>query len=106
LIERWEARTAWEPKSATRVQNDVDQSVRISNLALDQMQELASSAGVSNRDIQKRRRYINQALIVPLRDYRDQVLAHRMKNNPAAPDGEDPDDQPLLVPAPQPLTTN
>lgn len=106
LIERWEARTAWEPKSATRVQNDVDQSVRISNLALDQMQELAASAGVSSHDLQQRRRYINQALIVPLRDYRDQVLAHRMKNNTATPDGEDPDDQPLLVPGSQPLTTN
>lgn len=106
LIERWEARTAWEPKSATRVQNDVDQSVRISNLALDQMQELARAAGVSDEDFRNRRRYINQALIVPLRDYRDQVLAHRMKTAPAAADGEDPDDQPLLIPATQPLTTN
>ena len=106
LIERWEARTAWEPKSATRVQNDVDQSVRVSNLALDQMQELANTVGVSSHDFQNRRRYINQALIVPLRDYRDQVLAHRMKNTPAAADGEDPDDQPLLIPATQPLTTN
>jgi hypothetical protein len=51
-------------------------------------------------------RNINQALIVPLRDYRDQVLAHRMKTAPAAADGEDPDDQPLLIPATQPLTTN
>ncbi|MFN9037454.1 MAG: hypothetical protein ACK5YO_14230, partial [Planctomyces sp.] len=94
------------PKSATRVQNDVDQSVRISNLALDQMQELATTVGVSDEDFRNRRRYINQALIVPLRDYRDQVLAHRMKTAPAAADGEDPDDQPLLIPATQPLTTN
>ena len=106
LIERWEARTAWEPKSAVRVQNDVDQSVRISNLALDQMQELAGQIGVSNSDFLYRRRYINEALIVPLRDYRDQVLAHRMKTQPLSSDGEDPDDQPLLIPATQSLNTN
>jgi hypothetical protein len=98
LIERWEARTAWEPRSATRVQNDVDQSVRITNLALDQMEVLASDASVPGTDFLRRRRYINAALIGPLRDYRDQVLAHRRKTEiPAEPDSEDPNDMPLLL---------
>jgi hypothetical protein len=98
LIERWEARTAWEPRSATRVQNDVDQSVRITNLALDQMEVLASDASVPGTDFLRRRRYINAALIGPLRDYRDQVLAHRRKTEiPAEPNSEDPNDMPLLL---------
>lgn len=98
LIERWEARTAWEPRSASRVQNDVDRSVHAANRALQLMEELAASAGVQRNDFLKRRRFVNSALINPLRDYRDQVLAHRMKNSQAAPIGdEDPDDLPLLV---------
>ena len=98
LIERWEARTAWEPRSASRVQNDVDRSVHAANRALELMEDLAASAGVQRDDFLKRRRFVNSALINPLRDYRDQVLAHRMKNAQAVPAGdEDPDDLPLLV---------
>ena len=53
---------------------------------------------MQRNDFLKRRRFVNSALINPLRDYRDQVLAHRMKNSQAAPVGdEDPDDLPLLV---------
>ena len=107
LIERWEARTAWEPRSATRVQNDVDQSVRVANLALDHMETLASDAHVRNNDFFRRRRYINAALIGPLRDYRDQVLAHRRKTEiPAEPDSEDPNDMPLLLNSESTLHSN
>ncbi len=107
LIERWEARTAWEPRSALRVQNDVDQSVRIANLALDQMETNASAATVRTADFLRRRRYINAALISPLRNYRDQVLAHRQKTEiPAEPDSEDPNDMPLLLNSDQSLHSN
>ena len=107
LIERWEARTAWEPRSAIRVQNDVDQSVRVTNLAVEQMEELRNSAALSQADFLRRRRFINAALIGPLRQYKDQVLAHRMKTAPpTATEGEVPNDLPLLVnPAPT-LNTN
>jgi hypothetical protein len=99
LIERWEARTAWEPRSALRVQNDVDQSVRVTNRALQLMEETLTQANVKESEFRQRRRFVNAALISPLRDYRDQVLAHRMKNElPAEPDTEDPNDLPLLIP--------
>ncbi|MEZ6042814.1 MAG: hypothetical protein R3C20_20125 [Planctomycetaceae bacterium] len=104
LIERWEARTAWEPRSAIRVQNDVDQSVRATNRAVELMEELHAVTGVSRDDFLNRRRYVNAALISPLRQYRDQVLAHRMKTAPASvPGNEDPDDLPMLV-SPDPDT--
>jgi hypothetical protein len=107
LIERWEARTAWEPRSAVRVQQDVDQSVRVTNLALEQMELLSRSAALSNAEFRNRRRFVNAALINPLRQYRDQVLAHRMKTTQPAPDdNEVPNDLPLLVTPPSPVTTN
>ena len=111
LIERWEARTAWEPRSAIRVQNDVDQSVRVTNLALDLMESDLASADVTLSDFFRRRRYLNAALISPLRDYRDRVLAHRMKTEkpaekPAESDTEDPNDMPLLLNSGVDLSTN
>ncbi len=107
LIERWEARTAWEPRSAVRVQQDVDQSVRVTNLALEQMALLCRSAALSDAEFRNRRRFVNAALINPLRQYRDQVLAHRMKTTQPAPDdNEVPNDLPLLVTPPSPVTTN
>jgi spermidine synthase len=107
LIERWEARTNWEPKSAVRVQHDVDQSIRVTNLALDQMEQQTNAANVSQADFLCRRRYINAALIGPLRDYRDQVLSHRIKSEkPAENDSEDPNDTPLLLNSDSDLSTN
>ena len=98
LIERWEARTAWEPRSALKVQNDVDQSVRVANRALELMESTSAAANVEAADFLRRRRYINAALISPLREYRDQVLAHRLKTEtPAEPDSDDPNDMPLLL---------
>ena len=107
LIERWEARTNWEPKSAVRVQHDVDQSIRVTNLALDQMEQQAYAANVSQADFLCRRRYINAALISPLRDYRDQVLSHRIKSEkPVENDSEDPNDTPLMLNTDSDLSTN
>jgi hypothetical protein len=103
LIERWEARTAWEPRSALRVQNDVEKSVRVVNMAMDHMERIAAACQVPDSEFLRRRRYITAALISPLRDYRDQVLAHRSKSEaangptPAEPNTEDPSDLPLLI---------
>ncbi|MFM8474543.1 MAG: spermidine synthase [Planctomycetaceae bacterium] len=100
LIERWEARTAWEPRSAVRVQQDVDLSVLAGRRAMEQMQELAAAAGIRETDFQQRRQFVHAALISPLRVYCEQVLAHRMKTeSPATAAKEDPDDLPLLAPA-------
>jgi len=106
LIERWEARTAWEPRSAVRVQQDVDLSVLAGRQAMEQMQELAAAAGIRRSDFLQRRQFVHAALISPLRVYCEQVLAHRMKTEtPAAAGAEDPDDLPLLAPGPG-ISTN
>ena len=107
MIERWEARTAWEPRSALRVQNDVDLSVGVANRAMAHMEEVCDSAAVDKSDFYCRRRFVNAALIKPLRDYRDQVLAHRMKSeNPVEQNTEDPHDLPLLINSANGLNTN
>lgn len=107
MIERWEARTAWEPRSALRVQNDVDLSVSVANRALALMEELCDAASVEKADFYARRRFLNAALIKPLRDYRDQVLAHRMKSEtPVELNTEDPHDLPLLINSESGLNTN
>lgn len=107
LIERWEARTAWEPRSAIRVQNDVDHSVRVTNLAIEQMEKLRGTAKLSHSEFLRRRRFINAALIGPLRQYKEQVLAHRMKTTQPTPsEGEVPNDMPLLVSPGPSLNTN
>jgi spermidine synthase len=107
LIERWEARTTWEPKSAVRVQHDVDESIRVTNLALDLMEQHAAAANVNQSDFLCRRRYIHAALTGPLRDYRDQVLSHRIKSEkPAENSSEDPNDMPLLLNPDGDLSTN
>ena len=107
LIERWEARTAWEPRSALRVQNDVDLSVGVANRALAQMEEMCDTAAAGKSEFFLRRRFVNAALIKPLRDYRDQVLAHRMKSEkPVEQNTEDPNDLPLLINSGNGLNTN
>ena len=107
MIERWEARTAWEPRSALRVQNDVDMSVGVANRAMAHMEEVCETAAVGKSEFYLRRRFVNAALIKPLRDYRDQVLAHRMKSEkPVEQNTEDPHDLPLLINSADGLNTN
>jgi hypothetical protein len=107
MIERWEARTAWEPRSALRVQNDVDLSVGVANRAMAHMEKVCDSAAVGKSEFYLRRRFVNAALIKPLRDYRDQVLAHRMKSEkPVEQNTEDPHDLPLLINSADGLNTN
>jgi hypothetical protein len=105
LIERWEARTAWEPRSAARVQQDVDLSVQAGRQALEQMEQLAVAAAIPEQEFRQRRQFVHEALISPLRTYCEQVLAHRMKNETPTPASgtEDPDDLPLMAPG---LSTN
>ena len=82
LILRWEQRTTWEPRSALRTQRDVDLSVRVAQRALAQMESLAESASVERESFLTRRHFISDALVVPLRDYREQVVAHRADHEP------------------------
>ena len=107
MIERWEARTAWEPRSALRVQNDVDLSVGVANRAMAQMEEVCDAATLRQGEFYLRRRFVNAALIKPLRDYRDQVLAHRLNSEKAAEQNtEEANDLPLLINSGNGLNTN
>jgi len=106
LVHRWEARQGFSPLSARRTQQDVDECVRVANLALDALAEWGLEMQFSKGELAARRRFVNQALISPLRNYREQVLAHRIKT--AAPSLNDelpgPDDLPLMVDPPTALT--
>ncbi|MEZ6059411.1 MAG: hypothetical protein R3C19_03515 [Planctomycetaceae bacterium] len=79
LIQRWQTRTQYEPKSAVVVQNDVDNCVQAANRALDELEHLATEVGVSRTEFLARRRYVNSFLISPLRNYRDEIVSHRIK---------------------------
>lgn len=104
LIERWEARTRWDPVSADRVQADIDESVRVCQQALDHLELLSAELKLDEDRMQLRRQYINQALIVPLRNYREQVVRHQTAGTqtPAKADGQ----LPALVQPSDILSTN
>ena len=99
LIQRWEYRTVFEPRSAVRTQQDVDLSLHNTRRALERMEQLADDVGCSPDEFLARRRFVSQALLGPLRDYRDTVLAHRAKHEQVLlMDDEDADDDlPMLM---------
>lgn len=82
LIVRWESRTNFEPRSAVRMQRDVELSIGTVQRALLQMERLTDAVGVSDEAFLLRRRFVAEALIGPLRDYEKQVLAHRARTEP------------------------
>ncbi|MCR9199154.1 MAG: hypothetical protein NXI04_10945 [Planctomycetaceae bacterium] len=83
LVRRWEGRRSWSPPSARRTQADIDRSIKVANKALDMMGDLAPSVNMSRAQFLARRRFINRTLVGPLRSYSEQVLAHRIKTEPA-----------------------
>jgi hypothetical protein len=105
-VRRWQGRRGYDPPSAQQAQRDVDETIRMANRALDSLEDWAEVVGVSPQDMQFRRRFVNTALISPLRKYRTQVLAHRIKKRrPETPDGNDGSELPLLL-DPADLLTN
>ena len=105
LVNRWEGRRGADPSSARKTQSDVDKCVRVANKALDAMEEWSQVVDLSADDLRLRRRFVNRALISPLREYREQVLAHRIKTEEPAEEYVDSDELPILA-SPQSLTTN
>jgi len=82
-------------------------SVSVANRAMAQMEEVCSKSDLEKSDFYRRRRFVNAALIGPLRDYPDQVLAHRMKSEkPVEQNTEDANDLPLLIDSGTGLNTN
>ena len=105
-VRRWQGRRGYDPPSAQQAQRDVDETIRMANRALDSLEKWADGVGVSPSEMQSRRRYVNTALISPLRKYRTQVLAHRIKGRRTEDaDGHDDNKLPLLV-DPAELLTN
>ncbi|MCP4787056.1 MAG: hypothetical protein GY878_26285 [Fuerstiella sp.] len=105
-VRRWEGRRGYDPPSAQRAQRDVDESIRMANRALDSLDRWAGHVGVTPEEMQARRSFVNNALILPLRKYRTQVLAHRIrKKQPHRSDGEGTESMPLLM-DPAELMTN
>ncbi len=104
LIERWEARTRWDPVSAERVQADIDETVRVCQQALDHLENLAADLKMNDRLMPLRRQYMNQALIVPLRNYRQQVLRHQTAGT--RPSDRADGELPALVQPQEILSTN
>lgn len=82
LIVRWESRTHFEPRSAVRMQRDVELSIQTVQRALIQMEQLSEVVGVTRGEFLMRRRFVSEALIGPLRDYEKHVLAHRASTEP------------------------
>ncbi len=108
LVRRWEVRVGYSPPSARRTQQEVDDCVQLANRALDAMERWGTSMKIADNDLSARRRFINQALISPLRVYREEVLSHRMKQ--AQPSDTEtqvagPDDLPMMA-DPSELLTN
>ena len=82
LVRRWEGRRDHTPKSARRTQADVDSCVKVANQALDMMEKMSETVSMPRHKFLARRKFINKALVAPLRTYGEQVLAHRMKTEP------------------------
>ena len=99
LVRRWELRQSYEPSSARATQRDIDHCIRTAKRSLDAMQEWSITMDVPDQDIAARRRFINRALVSPLRTYGEQVLAHRIRNEAPLSPTEDlgADDLPLLI---------
>jgi len=102
LIVRWESRTRFEPRSAIRMQRDVELSVQSAQAALTQMEELTADVGMTRDAFLSRRQFVTKALIGPLRDYKEHVLAHRAKHEPLIMSKEElsVDDVPMLMDLP------
>ena len=100
LVRRWEGRRGYAPPSARRTQRDLDLCIRTANEAMDAMEDWCDAVDMSRSEFLSRRKFINRALIAPLRDYREQVLAHLIKteSNLADSVSEDSDGElPMLI---------
>ena len=100
LVRRWEGRRGYEPPSARKTQRDLDLCIRTTNEAMDAMEDWCDAVKMTRPDFLARRKFINRALLSPLRDYREQVLAHRIKTeNSLAGQALDEDDGelPMLI---------
>lgn len=79
LKHRWDNRAATAPRNVSVGLNDLSQSIAAAEAALTEMDRLAEADSGIAEWWPARRRYLEHALIGPLRTYRDQLLPHSRK---------------------------
>lgn len=106
LVRRWEARRGSSTASARHTQRDVDLCIQVASRALESLEKWGQGLNVTSEDIRLRRRFVNMKLVAPLRSYREQVLAHRLRTETPERIGDLSDDElPILLDEGS-LTTN
>ncbi|MBA3316346.1 MAG: hypothetical protein M3552_12075 [Planctomycetota bacterium] len=76
MLGRWEARGMAEPRSPEVVMVDIEKCLDAAQVAVDEMETLAASAGVSDDDWRLRKAAIERTMTRPLRKYRTTLLPH------------------------------
>jgi len=76
MLRRWEARGMAEPRSPEVVMVDIDICLDAIDAAMESMDSLAASAGLSSEEWDSRQAAIERTLTRPLRKYRTNLLPH------------------------------
>ena len=77
LRTRWETRQFISQTSVKKVLEDVDQSLVATEKGVTSLDEIAASAGVSDKEWQTRKQVIEKLLLRPLRTYRAEVKSRQ-----------------------------
>ena len=77
LRTRWETRQFISQTSVKKVLEDVDQSLIATEKGVTSLDEIAASAGVSDKEWQARKQVIEKLLLRPLRTYRGEVKSRQ-----------------------------
>ena len=77
LRTRWETRQFISQTSVKKVLEDVDQSLVATEKGVTSLDEIATSAGVSDKEWQARKQVIEKLLLRPLRTYRAEVKSRQ-----------------------------
>ncbi|MBW3542668.1 MAG: hypothetical protein KY476_20585, partial [Planctomycetes bacterium] len=77
---RWEVRSGSQPKSSRIALNDIDRSLDALEEAMAALDELHAAQAVAETNWPERRRYLERALVRPLRTYRSRLVPYHLKH--------------------------
>ncbi len=80
LRTRWETRQFISQTSVKKVLEDVDQSLIATENGVNSLNEIAASAGVSEKEWQARKQVIEKLLLRPLRSYKTEVKSRQERS--------------------------
>ena len=80
LRTRWETRQFISQTSVKKVLDDVDQSLIATENGVNSLNEIAASAGVSDKEWQARKQVIEKLLLRPLRSYKAEVKSRQERS--------------------------